>query len=94
MTSEPESKQFRHFLRATPNGKYYILYVDPEDPAAGSRISLNMTETEVHELCHKQWPSKYSDAEIDERLRTARERTDVCLGQAPPGRSLGTQEAQ
>jgi hypothetical protein len=82
MIDRPKEKQFRHLLQATPTGKYYIQYVDPENPR-GRLISENMTGTAVHELCHKQWPGRYSDADIDERLRLARERRNVELD--PPG---------
>jgi hypothetical protein len=56
-------------LRATPGGQYYLVY-----PDAGNQISLNMSESEVHEHCRREWPQCYSAAAVDRCLQAARMR--------------------
>jgi hypothetical protein len=57
--------QVIHRLVATPHGEFYILYIDPGNPAARKRFSLNMTTVEVFEHCQTQWPGRYSWPEVE-----------------------------
>jgi hypothetical protein len=72
MTSTPRVKLFNYQLRALPNGKFQFLPVDVEDPKAPKGLIPDKTEEQVREIYRTKWG--YSDAEIDERLRAAREK--------------------
>jgi hypothetical protein len=76
MTKKPEEKKVRYELRATPNGKYHFLHVDPDDPKAPKPITMDMTEDEVRRHYRN---AGWSDADIDERLQELRERLNKTL---------------
>ena len=53
-------------------GRYYFILHDPKQPNAGKPITWNMTEAEVREFYRKKFG--YSEQEIDQRFREAKER--------------------
>jgi hypothetical protein len=73
MTITGKTKQLNYKLRALPEDKFYFLLVGVEEPDTDKRLSMNLTEAEVREFYREKWG--YSDAEIDERIRAAREHT-------------------
>jgi hypothetical protein len=68
-----DGKQLNYKLRALPDDMFYFLLVGVEEPNTDKRLSMNLTEAEVREFYREKWD--YSDPEIDERLRVARENT-------------------
>jgi hypothetical protein len=70
MTSD-EKVNLNYKLRSLPNGEFYFLLVGLEEPNTDKRLSMNLTEAEVREFYREKWG--YSDSEIDDRLRIARE---------------------
>jgi hypothetical protein len=87
MTNEAKGKLLNYKLRALPDDKFFFLLVGVEEPNTDKRLSMNLTEAEVREFYTEKWG--YSDAEIDERLQTARENPpDVT--DAPASTTLST----
>jgi hypothetical protein len=79
-----DGKQLNYKLRAVPDDMFYFLLVGLEEPNTDKRLSMNLTEAQVREFYREKW--NYSDAEIDERLRVARESTpDVTDAPAAAG---------
>jgi hypothetical protein len=68
-----DGKQLNYKLRALPDDMFYFLLVGLEEPNTDKRLSMNLTEAEVREFYREKWG--YSDSEIEERLRVARENT-------------------
>jgi hypothetical protein len=52
-------------VRALPNGKYSVKYLDPAHPAVWM-LDCDRTLAELHDFCHQQWPGRFSKREIDE----------------------------
>ena len=72
MTAEKQDKKLaHHILRATPNEEFYI---ELDTGERGRQLMPNMNREQVRDFIQNKWPGKYSDAEIDERLRAAQER--------------------
>lgn len=72
MIKTPSKKpRVTYELRATLNGKYHFLHVDPDDPKAANPITTDMTEDEVRQHFRK---AGWSDADIDDRLQELRDR--------------------
>ena len=71
MIGNGKAKQLNYKLRSLPDDMFYFLLVGLEEPNTDKRLSMNLTEAEVREFYREKWG--YSDAEIDDRLRVARE---------------------
>jgi len=77
MTDAPEKQQPRIVLHAIPNGKFNILVIDPEkDPRIARPIFPDMTDIEIREFCRSRWPAHYSEVDLDELLRKARQQLE------------------
>jgi hypothetical protein len=74
MTINSTNPLFVHRLVATPQGEFYILYINPDDPTAGKQFSLNMTEVEVFDHCEIQWPGRYSELDVHRLTQEAQDR--------------------
>ena len=71
MIGNGKAKQLNYKLRALPHDMFYFLLVNLEEPDTDKRLSVNLTEAEVRGFYREKWG--YSDEEIDDRLRVARE---------------------
>jgi hypothetical protein len=71
MMGDGKAKQLNYKLRALPDDLFYFLLVGLEEPDTDKRLSVNLTEADVREFYREKWG--YSDEEIDDRLRVARE---------------------
>ena len=67
--ADHREKPLYYHLRASENGTYYFLTIDPDAPSAPKPMSLSMTEAEVREFCRTRWG--YTGGEVDRRLRDA-----------------------
>jgi hypothetical protein len=64
-------KTYHVRVRAIPNGKYSVVYLDPKYPDGGWLTDRDRTHAEFRDFCHQQWPGRFDEQEIDEIMRRA-----------------------